>query len=54
MLSFVRAFASAFLVRLTTFGLNCEPNSSSAFSVSRWAYHTSRFVIPAKLAIAVR
>ena len=54
MLSFVRAFASVFSVRLTVLGLNCEPNSASAFSMSRCAYQTSRFFIPAKLAIAVR
>ena len=54
MLSFVRAFASVFFVPLTTFDVNCEPYSFSAASRSRWAYHTSRFAIPAKLAIAVR
>ncbi len=54
MLSLVRAFASCFSVRLTIFGLNCEPYSWSALSISRWEYHTSRFFIPAKLVIAVR
>ena len=54
MLSFVRAFARFFSVRLTIFGLNCEPNSWIALSTSRREYHTSRAFIPAKLAIAVR
>ena len=54
MLSFVRAFAIAFSVRLTCLGLNCGPSSSSTLSMSRCEYHTSRFFIPANSAIAVR
>ena len=54
MLSFVRAFARFFSVRLTIFGLNCEPNSCITLSTSRCEYHTSRFFIPANSAIAVR
>ena len=54
MLSFVRAFASVFCVRLTAFGLNWDPYVASTLSMSSRAYHTARLVIPAKLAIAVR
>ncbi len=46
--------AGAYRTAMASFALNCEPYSLSAFSVSRRAYHKSRFVIPAKLAIAVR
>ncbi len=54
MLSRVRALARVFSVRLTCLGLNCEPSSAIVASMSRWAYHTSRFFIAAKDAIAVR
>ena len=54
MLSFVRAFASVFSVRLTIFGLYCEANSCTTLSISRREYHTSSCFIPANSAIAVR
>ena len=54
MLSLVRALARVFSVRLTCLALNCDPNSCSTLSMSRWAYQTSRFFIAAKPAIAVR
>ena len=54
MLSRVRALARLFSVRLAIFAVICEPSSPSAASTSRCEYHTSRFFIAAKLAIAVR
>ena len=54
MLSRVRALATSFSPRLMTLGVNCEPSSATVVSTSKCAYHTSRFFIAAKLAIAVR
>ena len=54
MLSRVRAFASVFSVRLTIAGLNCAARSASKDSISRRAYHTARFSMPANSRIAAR
>ena len=54
MLSFVRALAICFSPRLSCLALYCERNSLNTASMSRCAYHTSRFFIAAKRAIVVR
>jgi hypothetical protein len=54
MLSLVRAFASAFFVCWTIFCLNCGASSWTRLSISSREYQTSRSLIPANFAIAVR
>jgi hypothetical protein len=54
MLSLVRALATCFWARLTSFALYCVWSSRSVRSISRCEYHTSRFFMAANSAMAVR